>query len=88
MISASSIIFLSFARKALSVKPDTGILAFLLKLPLLRSEKLDDPEEREQEEMLAFLTLLHLVFSRLLAFTTGSLERSLMDQESLLADPR
>ena len=38
--------------------------------------------------MLAFLTLLHLVFSKVLVFTTGSLERSLMDQESLLAEPR
>ena len=38
--------------------------------------------------MLAFLTLLHLVFSKVLVFTTGSLERSLMDQESLLVEAR
>ena len=47
------------------------------------------PEEREQEEMLVFLTLLQRVFTRvLLVLTAGSLERSLMDQDSLLPEAR
>ena len=43
MISGSLTIFLSLAKKARSVKPETGIRAFLLKLPLLLREKLEDP---------------------------------------------
>ena len=46
------------------------------------------PEEREQEEMLVFLTLLQRVFTRvLLVLNAGSLERSLMDQDCLLLSP-